>query len=372
MDIAHTLENHYKDMQDMEFTIENGKLYFLQTRNGKRTAQAALKIAVDLVNEGLLTKEQAILKVEPKQLDTLLHPNFDTNELAKATVIAKGLPASPGAACGKVCFTAEEAKERHEKGEKVVLVRLETSPEDIEGMIASEGILTGRGGMTSHAAVVARGMGTCCVAGCGSIKVNEEAKTLEVDGKVYTTNDYLSLDGSTGNVYGQAVKTVEPTISGYFGEFMGWADQIRKLKVRTNADTPRDARQAVKFGAEGIGLCRTEHMFFGEERIPAVREMIVSKTEEQRRKALDKLLPMQREDFEGLYEAMEERSVTIRLLDPPLHEFLPTEDEDIQALAKEMGMTFEELKDVVASLHEFNPMMGHRGCRLCVSYPENC
>lgn len=370
MDIAHTLENHYKDMQDMEFTIENGKLYFLQTRNGKRTAQAALKIAVDLVNEGLLTKEQAILKVEPKQLDTLLHPNFDANELAKATVIAKGLPASPGAACGKVCFTAEEAKERHEKGEKVVLVRLETSPEDIEGMIASEGILTGRGGMTSHAAVVARGMGTCCVAGCGSIKVNEEAKTLEVDGKVYTTNDYLSLDGSTGNVYGQAVKTVEPTISGYFGEFMGWADQIRKLKVRTNADTPRDARQAVKFGAEGIGLCRTEHMFFGEERIPAVREMIVSKTEEQRRKALDKLLPMQREDFEGLYEAMEERSVTIRLLDPPLHEFLPTEDEDIKALAKEMGMTFEELKDVVASLHEFNPMMGHRGCRLCVSYPE--
>lgn len=370
MDIAHTLENHYKDMQDMEFTIENGKLYFLQTRNGKRTAQAALKIAVDLVKEGLLTKEQAILKVEPKQLDTLLHPNFDVNELAKAAVIAKGLPASPGAACGKVCFTAEEAKERHEKGEKVVLVRLETSPEDIEGMIASEGILTGRGGMTSHAAVVARGMGTCCVAGCGSIKVNEEAKTLEVDGKVYTTNDYLSLDGSTGNVYGQAVKTVEPTISGYFGEFMGWADQIRKLKVRTNADTPRDARQAVKFGAEGIGLCRTEHMFFGEERIPAVREMIVSKTEEQRRKALDKLLPMQREDFEGLYEAMEERSVTIRLLDPPLHEFLPTEDEDIQALAKEMGMTFEELKDVVASLHEFNPMMGHRGCRLCVSYPE--
>ena len=370
MDIAHTLENHYKDMQDMEFTIENGKLYFLQTRNGKRTAQAALKIAVDLVKEGLLTKEQAILKVEPKQLDTLLHPNFDANELAKAAVIAKGLPASPGAACGKVCFTAEEAKERHEKGEKVVLVRLETSPEDIEGMIASEGILTGRGGMTSHAAVVARGMGTCCVAGCGSIKVNEEAKTLEVDGKVYTANDYLSLDGSTGNVYGQAVKTVEPTISGYFGEFMGWADQIRKLKVRTNADTPRDAKQAVKFGAEGIGLCRTEHMFFGEERIPAVREMIVSKTEEQRRKALDKLLPMQREDFEGLYEAMEERPVTIRLLDPPLHEFLPTEDEDIQALAKEMGMTFGELKDVVASLHEFNPMMGHRGCRLCVSYPE--
>ena len=370
MDIAHRLENHYRDMQDMEFTIENGKLYFLQTRNGKRTAQAALKIAVELVEEGLLTKEQAILKVEPKQLDTLLHPNFDAADLKKATVIGKGLPASPGAGCGKICFTADEAKERHEKGEKVVLVRLETSPEDIEGMIASEGILTVRGGMTSHAAVVARGMGTCCVAGCGDLKVDEEAKTLEVGGKVYTCNDFISIDGSTGNVYGQAIKTVEPTISGYFGTFMGWVDEIRKLKVRTNADTPRDAAQAVKFGAEGIGLCRTEHMFFAEDRIAAVREMIVSKTEEQRRKALDKLLPMQREDFIGIYEAMEVRPVTIRLLDPPLHEFLPTEAEDIEALAKEMGMTFEELKGIVESLHEFNPMMGHRGCRLCVSFPE--
>lgn len=370
MDIVNTLESHYRDMQDMEFTIEDGKLYFLQTRNGKRTAQAALKIAVDLVEEGVLTKDEAILKVEPKQLDSLLHPAFDQAELKKAPVIAKGLPASPGAACGKVCFTAEEAKERHEKGEKVVLVRLETSPEDIEGMIASEGILTVRGGMTSHAAVVARGMGTCCVAGCGSLKVNEEAKTFEVGGKVFTQNDYISIDGSTGNVYGAAVKTVEPEISGYFGIFMGWADKIRSLKVRTNADTPRDARQAVKFGAEGVGLCRTEHMFFAEDRIAAVREMIVADNETARRKALAKLLPMQREDFIGIYEAMEFRPVTIRFLDPPLHEFLPTENEDIEALAKEMGLTFEQLKATVESLHEFNPMMGHRGCRLCVSYPE--
>jgi pyruvate,orthophosphate dikinase len=370
MDIVNKLETHYKDMQDMEFTIEDGKLYFLQTRNGKRTAQAALKIAVDLVEEGLLTKEKAILKVEPKQLDTLLHPAFDAEELKKADLIAKGLPASPGAACGKVCFTAEEAKERHEKGEKVVLVRLETSPEDIEGMIAAEGILTVRGGMTSHAAVVARGMGTCCVAGCGDIKVNEEAGYFEVSGKKFTANDYISIDGSTGNVYGEAVKTVDPEISGYFGVFMGWADEIRSLKVRTNADTPRDAQQAVKFGAEGIGLCRTEHMFFAEDRIAAMREMIVAKTEEQRRKALDKLLPMQKEDFIGLYEAMEYRPVTIRFLDPPLHEFLPHEDEDIEALATEMGLSFEELKATVESLHEFNPMMGHRGCRLAVSYPE--
>ena len=370
MAIVDKLENHYRDMQDMEFTIEDGKLYFLQTRNGKRTAQAALKIAVDLVEEGLITKEEAILKVDPRQLDSLLHPAFDTAALGSATVIAKGLPASPGAACGKVCFTALEAKERHEAGEKVVLVRLETSPEDIEGMIAAEGILTVRGGMTSHAAVVARGMGTCCVAGCGELKVNEEEEYFEVGGKRYTANDFISIDGTTGNVYGEAISTVEPEITGYFGTFMAWADEIRALKVRTNADTPHDAQTAVKFGAEGIGLCRTEHMFFAEDRIAAVREMIVAKNEEQRRKALAKLLPMQREDFIGLYEAMEYRPVTIRFLDPPLHEFLPHADEDIAALAKEMGLTFEELKATVESLHEFNPMMGHRGCRLAVSYPE--
>ena len=370
VDIVNTLENHYKDMQDMEFTIEEGKLYFLQTRNGKRTAQAALKIAVNLVEEGMLSKEQAILKVDPKQLDSLLHPAFDSSKLKSAAVIAKGLPASPGAACGKICFTAEEAKERHEKGEKVVLVRLETSPEDIEGMIAAEGILTVRGGMTSHAAVVARGMGTCCVAGCGELKINEEKMTMEVGGKVYSSEDYISIDGTTGNIYGEAIGTVEPEITGYFGTFMAWADEIRALKVRTNADTPRDAAQAVKFGAEGIGLCRTEHMFFAEDRIAAVREMILAKNEEQRRKALDKLLPMQREDFVGIYEAMEGRPVTIRFLDPPLHEFLPTEVEDMEALAKEMGLTFEDIKTTVESLHEFNPMMGHRGCRLAVSYPE--
>ncbi len=368
--IVNKLEKHYKDMQDMEFTIEEGKLYFLQTRNGKRTAQAALKIAVDLVEEGLITKEEAILKVDPKQLDTLLHPTFDAAALKKATVIAKGLPASPGAASGKVAFTAQEAKERHEAGEKVVLVRLETSPEDIEGMIAAEGILTVRGGMTSHAAVVARGMGACCVAGCGEIKVNEEERYFEVGGKRYTENDWISIDGTTGNVYGEAIETVEPEISGYFGTFMAWADEIRALKVRTNADIPHDAETAVKFGAEGIGLCRTEHMFFAEDRIPSVREMIVAKNEEQRRKALAKLLPMQREDFIGLYEAMEGRPVTIRFLDPPLHEFLPHDDEDIAALAKDMGLTFEDLKATVESLHEFNPMMGHRGCRLAVSYPE--
>ncbi|WP_291652841.1 pyruvate, phosphate dikinase [Clostridium sp.] len=369
-DIVHTLENHYRDMQDMEITIEEGKLYFLQTRNGKRTAQAALKIAVDLVEEGMLTKEQAILKVDPNQLDSLLHPAFHTEDLEKATPIAKGLPASPGAACGKIAFTAEEAKERKEKGEDVVLVRLETSPEDIEGMIAAEGILTVRGGMTSHAAVVARGMGTCCVAGCGALKVNEEAKTLEVDGKVYTDNDFISIDGSTGNIYGEAVKTVTPEISGHFATFMGWADEIRKLKVRTNADTPRDTKQAVEFGAEGIGLCRTEHMFFAEDRIMAVREMIVAKNEEQRRKALEKILPMQREDFVGIYEALGGMPATIRFLDPPLHEFLPHNDEDIHELAKDLDITFEELKATVNELHEFNPMMGHRGCRLAVSYPE--
>ena len=369
-DIVHTLENHYKDMQDMEITIEEGKLYFLQTRNGKRTAQAALKIAVDLVKEGMLTKEEAILKVEPNQLDSLLHPTFHTDDLKKAVPIAKGLPASPGAACGKIAFTAEEAKERHERGESVVLVRLETSPEDIEGMIAAEGILTVRGGMTSHAAVVARGMGTCCVAGCGALKVDEDAKTVEVNGKVYTADDYISIDGSTGNIYGEAVKTVTPEISGHFATFMTWADEIRKLKVRTNADSPRDTKQAVEFGAEGIGLCRTEHMFFAEDRIMAVREMIISKNEDQRRKALDKLLPMQREDFIGIYEALEGMPATIRFLDPPLHEFLPHNDEDIHTLANDMGITFEEIKATVNELHEFNPMMGHRGCRLAVSYPE--
>ncbi|HBI6988539.1 TPA: pyruvate, phosphate dikinase [Clostridium perfringens] len=369
-DIVNTLEKHYRDMQDMEFTIEDGKLYFLQTRNGKRTAQAALKIAVDLVEEGMLTKEEAILKVEPKQLDTLLHPAFASDGLKEAKIVAKGLPASPGAACGKIAFTAEEAKERKANGEKVVLVRLETSPEDIEGMIATEGILTVRGGMTSHAAVVARGMGTCCVAGCGELKVNEEARTLEVNGQVLTFDDYISIDGSTGHIYAEQVKTVSPEITGHFATFMGWADEIRKLKVRTNADTPRDTKQAVEFGAEGIGLCRTEHMFFAEDRILAVREMILAKNEDSRRVALEKLLPMQREDFIGIYEALEERPATIRFLDPPLHEFLPSEEEDINALAKEIGVSPAEIKNVVAELHEFNPMMGHRGCRLAVSYPE--
>ncbi|EOU1764715.1 pyruvate, phosphate dikinase [Clostridium perfringens] len=369
-DIVNTLEKHYRDMQDMEFTIEDGKLYFLQTRNGKRTAQAALKIAVDLVEEGMLTKEEAILKVEPKQLDTLLHPAFASDGLKEAKIVAKGLPASPGAACGKIAFTAEEAKERKANGEKVVLVRLETSPEDIEGMIAAEGILTVRGGMTSHAAVVARGMGTCCVAGCGELKVNEEARTLEVNGQLLTFDDYISIDGSTGHIYAEQVKTVSPEITGHFATFMGWADEIRKLKVRTNADTPRDTKQAVEFGAEGIGLCRTEHMFFAEDRILAVREMILAKNEDSRRVALEKLLPMQREDFIGIYEALEERPATIRFLDPPLHEFLPSEEEDINALAKEIGVSPAEIKNVVAELHEFNPMMGHRGCRLAVSYPE--
>ena len=370
MDIAHKLENHYRDMQDMEFTIEQGKLYFLQTRNGKRTAPAALKIAVNLVEEGLLTKEEALLKVEPKQLDSLLHPSFINSDLKKAVPVAKGLPASPGAACGKVYFTAEDAKEAHANGEKVVLVRLETSPEDIEGMVASEGILTVRGGMTSHAAVVARGMGTCCVAGCGEIVVNEEEKFFKVKNSVVKEGDYISLDGSAGNVYIGAIKTEEPEITGYFGTFMEWADAVRVLRVRTNADTPRDAKQAVHFGAEGVGLCRTEHMFFAEDRIAAVREMILSENVEQRKKALEKILPMQREDFIGIYEAMEGKPVTIRFLDPPLHEFLPTEEEDIKALASEMGVTYEQLKDKASSLHEFNPMMGHRGCRLAVSFPE--
>ena len=370
IDIVNKLEKHYKDMQDMEFTIEEGKLFFLQTRNGKRTAQAALKIAVDLVSEGMLSKEEAILKVEPKQLDSLLHPTFEATSLKNTKAIAKGLPASPGAACGKVAFTAEEAKERAEKGEKVVLVRLETSPEDIEGMIAAEGILTVRGGMTSHAAVVARGMGTCCVAGCGELKVDEEKRTLEVGGKVYTDKDYISIDGSTGNIYGEAIKTVTPEISGYFATFMSWADEIRKLQVRTNADTPRDTKQAIEFGAEGIGLCRTEHMFFDEDRIMPMREMIVAKTEEERRKALSKLLPMQKGDFKAMYEALEGRPATIRFLDPPLHEFVPHSDEEIRELAGQMSLDFEELKTTVEGLHEFNPMLGHRGCRLAVTYPE--
>ncbi|WP_297634679.1 pyruvate, phosphate dikinase [uncultured Clostridium sp.] len=370
IDIVNTLEDHYRDMQDMEITIEDGKLYFLQTRNGKRTAPAALKIAVDLVESNMLTKEEAILKVEPKQLDTLLHPAFYDVDLKKASPIAKGLPASPGAACGKIAFTAEEAKERAANGEQVVLARLETSPEDIEGMIAAEGILTVRGGMTSHAAVVARGMGTCCVAGCGEIKINEDKKTLEVNGKVYTSEDYISIDGTSGNIYGEKIKTVTPEITGHFATFMSWVDEIRKLKVRTNADTPRDAKQAVEFGAEGIGLCRTEHMFFAEDRILAVREMIIAKTEEDRRKALDKILPMQRADFTAIYEALKGMPATIRLLDPPLHEFLPHTEEDKTALAKELGVDVEEITNAVDDKHEFNPMMGHRGCRLAVTYPE--
>ncbi|MDQ0150111.1 pyruvate, phosphate dikinase [Eubacterium multiforme] len=370
IDIVDKLEEHYKDMQDMEITIEEGKLYFLQTRNGKRTAQAALKIAVDLVEEGMLTKEEAILKVEPKQLDTLLHPAFYAEDLKSANPIAKGLPASPGAACGKIAFTAEEAKDRAADGEKVVLVRLETSPEDIEGMVASEGILTVRGGMTSHAAVVARGMGTCCVAGCGELKVNEENRTLEVNGKVYTDEDFISIDGTSGNIYGEKIKTVTPEITGHFATFMEWVDGIRKLKVRTNADTPRDAKQAVEFGAEGIGLCRTEHMFFAEDRILAVREMIIAKTEEDRRIALNKILPMQKADFIGIYEALRGMPATIRLLDPPLHEFLPHTEEDMESLAKELDVDVEEIKLAVCEKHEFNPMMGHRGCRLAVTYPE--
>lgn len=371
MAIANKLEKHYKDMQDMEFTIEDKKLYILQTRNGKRTAQAALRIAVELVEEKMITEEEAVMKVDPKQLDQLLHPAFDEQSLADAKVIAKGLPASPGAAAGKIYFTAEDAKEANDKrGEKVILVRLETSPEDIEGMVAAKGILTVRGGMTSHAAVVARGMGTCCVAGCGEIKIDEEKKTLLAGGTVFNEGDYISLDGSTGNVYGEDIKTVEPAISGHFAILMAWADKIRTLKIRTNADTPKDAKRAVEFGAEGIGLTRTEHMFFNEDRIFQMRKMILSSTEAERREALDKLLPMQREDFIGIYEAMEERPVTIRLLDPPLHEFLPQDSEAINALAKDMGIAVETLEEKIESLHEFNPMMGHRGCRLAVTYPE--
>ena len=368
--VCKTLEDHYRDMQDMEFTVEHGKLYMLQTRNGKRTAQAALQIACDLVDEGMRTEEEAVAMIDPRNLDTLLHPQFDAAVLKAATPLGKGLGASPGAACGKIVFTAEDAEEWNERGEKVVLVRLETSPEDITGMKASQGILTVRGGMTSHAAVVARGMGTCCVSGCTAIDMDEENKKFTLAGKEFHEGDYISIDGSTGNIYEGIIPTVDATIAGTFGRIMGWADKYRTLKVRTNADTPADAKKARELGAEGIGLCRTEHMFFDEDRIPAMREMIVSKTEEARRKALDKLLPMQRSDFEGIYKAMGEHPVTIRFLDPPLHEFLPHKDEEIAELAKEMGMTFEELKATVASLHEFNPMMGHRGCRLCVTYPE--
>lgn len=369
---ANKLENYFRDMQDLEFTIEHGKLYILQTRNGKRTAQAALKVAVDLVDSGMISEEEAVMRVEPKQLDQLLHPNFNREKLNQAKIIAKGLAASPGAATGKVVFTAEEAVAKKEAGEKeLVLVRLETSPEDIEGMNVCKGVLTVRGGMTSHAAVVARGMGTCCVAGCGDIVVNEEEKYFkDKDGNIYHDGDYISLDGSTGNVYGEKIETVDPTLSGDLAKLMSWADQYRELGVRTNADTPRDAKQAYEFGAEGIGLCRTEHMFFETDRIQAIREMIVSKTKEQREKALAKILPMQRGDFEGLYREMKGHPVTIRLLDPPLHEFLPHEDDEIRSLAEDMNLSFEELKNIVNELHEFNPMMGHRGCRLSVTYPE--
>ena len=368
---ANMLEKHYKDMQDMEFTIENGKLYILQTRNGKRTATAALQIAVDLVNEGMISEKEAVLRVEPNQLDQLLHPNFDGEKLKQATPIAKGLAASPGAATGKVVFTAEDALKKHEAGEKdLILVRLETSPEDIDGMQVCHGILTVRGGMTSHAAVVARGMGTCCVSGCSEISVNEEEKSFTVGGKSFKEGDWISLDGSTGNVYGEKIDTVNAEVTGNFAKFMGWADRYRQMEVRTNADTPKDAKQAYSFGAEGIGLCRTEHMFFAPERIAAIREMIVSKTKEQREKALEKILPMQRGDFEGLFREMKGLPVTIRLLDPPLHEFLPHTDEEIESLAKDMKMTFDDLKNIVTGLHEFNPMMGHRGCRLDITYPE--
>ena len=368
--ICATLESHYRDMQDMEFTIENKKLFMLQTRNGKRTAAAALKIACDLVDEGMISEKEAVLMIEPKSLDSLLHPQFDAAALKNAKPVGQGLAASPGAACGQIVFTAEDATEWAQKGHKVVLVRLETSPEDIEGMHYAQGILTVRGGMTSHAAVVARGMGACCVSGCGAIKMDEANKQFELAGKVYKEGDWLSIDGSTGNIYGEAIPTAEATIAGEFGRIMAWADKYRELQVRTNADTPKDAKQAVNFGAEGIGLCRTEHMFFDPDRIAAIREMIVSETLEQREKALEKLEPMQQGDFEAIYEAMKGQPVTIRLLDPPLHEFLPTEPDDIQALAEEMNITVEHLESVIASLHEFNPMMGHRGCRLDVTYPE--
>ena len=372
VNIAHTLENHYRDMQDMEYTIERGKLYMLQTRNGKRTAAAALKIAVDLVNEGMNTTDEAILKVEPKQLDSLLHPQFDAVALKKAKEIAMGLAASPGAACGMVYFTAEEATAAAKTGKKVVLVRLETSPEDIEGMAHAQGILTARGGMTSHAAVVARGMGTCCVAGCGALRVDEEAKTATIGDVVFHEGDWMSIDGSTGKVYAEAIPTVDASVSGDFATLMGWADAARKLGVRTNADNPHDAAVAVKYGAEGIGLCRTEHMFFEATRIADMRQMILSETEEQRREALAKLLPYQKADFKGMYKALEGRPMTVRYLDPPLHEFLPAKNmtEEIEALAKELGTTTDKIVAKIDELHEFNPMMGFRGCRLAVRYPE--
>ena len=369
-EVCKTLEDHYRDMQDMEFTVEHGKLYMLQTRNGKRTAQAALKIACDLVDEGMRTEEEAVAMIDPRNLDTLLHPQFDTAALKAATPIGKGLGASPGAACGKIVFTAEDAEEWHARGERVVLVRLETSPEDITGMKSAQGILTVRGGMTSHAAVVARGMGTCCVSGCGDIAMDEENKQFTLAGKTFHEGDWLSIDGTTGNIYDGEIKTVDATIAGEFGRVMAWADKYRKLKVRTNADTPADAKKARELGAEGIGLCRTEHMFFEEDRIAAFREMICSDTVEEREAALEKILPYQQNDFKQLYEALEGNPVTIRFLDPPLHEFVPTEEADIEKLAKAQGKSVETIKTIIASLHEFNPMMGHRGCRLAVTYPE--
>ena len=370
VEICNTLEDHYRDMQDMEFTIEDRKLYMLQTRNGKRTAKAALKIACDLVDEDMISEEQAVAMIDPRNLDTLLHPQFDADALKKATVLGKGLPASPGAACGRVVFSAEDAKEWAANGEKVLLVRLETSPEDIEGMKAAQGILTVRGGMTSHAAVVARGMGSCCVSGCQEIKMDEENKQFELAGKVFHEGDYLSIDGSTGNIYEGSIATVPAEIAGEFGRIMEWADKFRTMKVRTNADTPDDAKRAKELGAEGIGLCRTEHMFFEADRIAAFREMICADTVEEREKALDKIMPYQQGDFEKLYEALEGNPVTIRFLDPPLHEFVPTEEADIEALAKAQGKSVQDIKNIIASLHEFNPMMGHRGCRLTVTYPE--
>ena len=372
MEIANKLENHYRDMQDMEFTIQEGKLYFLQTRNGKRTAPAAIQIACDLVDEGMITKEEAVLRIEAKSLDQLLHPTFDKDSLKAGEVIGEALPASPGAAAGKVVFTAEEAKEAGKggKGERVILVRLETTPEDIEGMVAAQGILTVRGGMTSHAAVVARGMGTCCVSGCGEIKMNEEAKEFELGGYKIHEGDYISLDGTTGKIYKGDIKTVEASVSGNFGRIMGWADEFRKLKVRTNADNPRDTKNAVDLGAEGIGLCRTEHMFFEEDRIPKIRKMILSETVEAREAALNELIPFQKGDFKAMYKELKGLPMTVRYLDPPLHEFLPTDEEDIKTLASDMGVTVERLKEKCAELHEFNPMMGHRGCRLAVTYPE--
>ncbi len=368
--ICNTLESHYRDMQDMEFTIEDRKLYMLQTRNGKRTAQAALKIACDLVDEGMISEKEAVLMIDPRNLDSLLHPQFDSEALKKAVPVAKALAASPGAACGKIVFTAEDAKEWNARGEKVILVRLETSPEDIEGMKAAQGILTVRGGMTSHAAVVARGMGICCVSGCSEINMDEENKKFTLAGKTYTEGDFISLDGSTGNIYDGIIDTVDASISGTFGRIMGWADKYRTMKVRTNADTPDDAKRARELGAEGIGLCRTEHMFFDGDRIGAFREMICADTVEEREAALEKILPMQQGDFEELYEALEGNPVTIRFLDPPLHEFVPTEEDDIEALAKAQGKSVEDIKAIINSLHEFNPMMGHRGCRLSVTYPE--